>query len=112
MHQRTKIALGGVVAAAIAALAPGSALAAAPDRAEDPFVCPVLNISGQAAAQSGQFASLGGGQYTILPGAAGSADTFNGNVPTHATNADGAGSPGGSHAAPGDTDYSAVWSGN
>jgi hypothetical protein len=112
MHQRRKLALAGAAATALAVLAPGSAMAATPDRAEDPFVCPVLTISDQAATHSDQFASLGGGEYTILPGAAGSAETFNGNVPTHATNADGAGSPGGSHAAPGDSGYGAVWSGN
>jgi hypothetical protein len=102
----------GAAAAAVAMLTPGSALAGPPDRAADPFVCPVLEISDQAAANSAQFAPIGGGQYTILPGGAGSAETFNGNVPTHATNADGSGSPGGSHAAPGDPGYSAVWSGN
>src|SRR5215208_2105230 len=76
-----------------------------PTEAEDPFVCPVLTISDQAVANSGRFNSIGNGEYTFAPGAAGSAETFNGNVPDHATNADGAGSPGGSHSAPGDTDY-------
>jgi hypothetical protein len=91
---------------------PGAAMASPPDRAEDPFVCPVLTISPQAAESSGRFTSIGDGQYTFAPGAAGSADTFNGNVPNHATNADGAGSPAGAHASPGDTSYTAIWSGN
>jgi hypothetical protein len=103
-----------VVPATSAALIsmPGAALAAPPDRAEDPFVCPVLTIPDQAAESSGRFNSIGDGQYTFAPGAAGSADTFNGNVPNHATNADGSGSPAGAHSAPGDTDYTAIWSGN
>jgi hypothetical protein len=99
-------------AAALVVLPTGSAVAAPPDRAEDPFVCPVLTVSEQAFANSGRFDSLGNGQYTFAPGAAGDADTFNGNVPSLATNADGAGSPGGSHSAPGDSDYTAIWSGN
>src|SRR5215218_8481954 len=91
---------------------PGAALAAPPDRAEDPFVCPVLTVSGQAFENSGRFDPIGNGQYTFAPGAAGSADTFNGNVPDHATNANGAGSPAGAHAAPGDGGYTAIWSGD
>lgn len=98
-------------AVALAGLPASSALAAPPTRAEDPFVCPVLTISEQAA-QSGHFNSLGNGEYTLGPGNAGSAEAFNGNVPNGATNADGAGSPGGSHSAPGDSDYTAIWSGN
>jgi hypothetical protein len=91
---------------------PGAAMAAPPDRADNPFVCPVLSVSAQAVDNSGRFDSIGNGQYTFAPGAAGSADTFNGNVPDHATNADGAGSPAGAHASPGDTDYTAIWSGD
>lgn len=48
----------------------------------------------------------------MAPGSAGNPETFNGNVPNLATNDDGAGSPGGSHASPGDTSYTAIWSGN
>ena len=99
-------------AGVFAAVSAGSALAGTPDRASDPFVCPVLTISEQAALSSGHFNSLGNGQYTFGPGNAGSPDTFNGNVPNHATNGDGSGSPGGAHSAPGDTDYTAIWSGN
>jgi len=47
-------------------------------------------------------AAIAGGHYTIVgPDVA---------VPLHATNGDGAGSPGGSHSQPGDTDYTAIWS--
>jgi hypothetical protein len=103
-----------VVPVASAALmsVPGAAMAASPDRAENPFVCPVLSVSTQAVDNSGRFDSIGNGQYTFAPGAAGSADTFNGNVPDLATNADGAGSPSGAHASPGDTTYTAIWSGD
>ena len=110
MRKRRLILTGA--AAALVVLPTGSALAAPPDRAEGPFVCPVLTVSDQAVAHAGRFDSLGNGEYTFGPGAAGSAETFNGNVPNLATNADGAGSPGGSHSAPGDSDYTAIWSGN
>ena len=72
----------------------------------------MLTLPAQAVEQSGNFNSIGNGQYTFAPGGAGSADTFNGNVPNHATNADGSGTPAGAHASPGDTDYTAIWSGN
>ena len=111
MHHR-RLTLAGAAAAALALLPAGSAEAAPPDRAEDPFVCPVLTVSEQAVANSGRFTPLGNGEYTFAPGAAGSAETFNGNVPNHATNADGDGTPAGAHASPGDTDYTAIWSGN
>jgi hypothetical protein len=98
--------------AALALLPAGSAVAAPPERADDPFVCPVLSVSQQAVDRSGRFNSLGNGEYTFGPGSAGDPSTFNGKVPNHATNADGAGSPGGDHSAPGDSDYTAIWSGN
>jgi hypothetical protein len=110
MRKRMLVLTG--VAAVFACLPPSSALAAPPDRAEDPFVCPVLTVSEQAAANSGRFGLIGDGEYTFAPGSAGSAQTFNGNVPNHATNGDGAGTPGVDHSAPGDTDYTAIWSGN
>jgi ABC-type phosphate transport system substrate-binding protein len=111
MHHRKKLALAGAAAAALAAVAPGSALAASPDRAENPFVCPVLTLP-DSAASNGRFTPIGDGEYTFAPGNAGSAATFNGNVPNHATNSDGSGSPGGEHASPGDPGYTAIWSGN
>jgi hypothetical protein len=100
-----------ITSAALLAM-PGAAMGAPPDRAEDPFVCPVLALPAQAVDQSGHFNSIGNGEYTFAPGAAGSADTFKGNVPNQATNADGDGSPAGAHASPGDTSYTAIWSGN
>jgi hypothetical protein len=100
------------VASAALMSTPGTAMAAPPDRAENPFVCPVLTVSTQAVENSGRFNPIGDGQYTFAPGAAGSAQTFNGNVPNHATNDDGAGSPAGAHDVPGDSGYTAIWSGN
>jgi hypothetical protein len=100
------------VASAALMSTPGTAMAAPPDRAENRFVCPVLTVSTQAVENSGRFNPIGDGQYTFAPGAAGSAQTFNGNVPNHATNDDGAGSPAGAHDAPGDSGYTAIWSGN
>jgi hypothetical protein len=111
MRKRILIATGAV--SAVMGLSASSAMAATPDRASDPFVCPVLTVSGQAFDNSGKFGPIGDGTYTFAPGSAGSADTFNGNVPDTATNADGAGSPTpGGHSSPGDTDYTAIWSGD
>ena len=110
MRKRVFVAVSGV--AVFGGLFASSAMGASPERSDDPFVCPVLTVSEQAQG-SGQFGDLGGGNSTILPGNAGSAETFNGNVPSHATNGDGTGSPSpGGFTAPGDTGYGAVWSGN
>jgi len=66
----------------------------------DGFVCPVITTDGVLNSPKG--AAIAGGHYTIVgPDVA---------VPLHATNGDGAGSPGGSHSQPGDTDYTAIWS--
>jgi hypothetical protein len=108
MRKRVVAAVSGV--ALFAGLFSSSAMAAPPERADDPFVCPVLKVAEQVHG-SGQFAPLGD-DSTILPGNAGSGETFNGNVPNHATNGDGTGTPGVDHTAPGDTGYSAVWSGS
>ena len=109
---RKRLIAGGCMVMLAVGIFASSAAASPPERAEEPFVCPVLKVNAQAVEHAGKFNEIGDGQYTFGPGAAGSAETFNGNVPTHATNADGAGSPGGSHSAPGDTDYTAIWSGN
>ena len=109
MRKRVIVAVSGV--AVFGGLFASSAMAAPPERADDPFVCPVLTVPEQAQG-SGRFTDIGNGESTFAPGRAGSAETFNGNVPNHATNGDGAGSPSGPHAAPGETDYSAIWSGN
>jgi hypothetical protein len=65
------------------------------------FVCPVIKTD--AVLNSPKGAALGDtGDYTIGgPQVA---------VPVHATNGDGTGIPGGIHSAPGDTDYTAIWS--
>jgi len=97
----------------VAGLSASSAMAGGPpERAEDPFVCPVLTVSEHAVESSGKFNSIGEGEYTFGPGKAGSSETFNGNVPNIATNGDGEGVPQGPRSSPGDTDYTAIWSGN
>jgi hypothetical protein len=63
------------------------------------FVCPV--ISTDAVLNSPKGGAIAGGDYTI-----GGPDV---SVPLFATNGDGAGSPGGAHSGPGDTDYTAIW---
>ena len=63
------------------------------------FVCPV--ISTDAVLNSPNGAAIGGGDYSIIGP--------NVTVPVHATNGNGAGTPGGSHSSPGDTDYTAIW---
>lgn len=63
------------------------------------FVCPV--ISTDAVLNSPRGAAIGGGDYSII-----GPDV---SVPIHATNDNGAGTPGGAHAQPGDTTYTAIW---
>ncbi|MFN2175891.1 MAG: hypothetical protein ACK2U3_08055 [Anaerolineales bacterium] len=88
----------------LSALAVTVAFAGPPDKG-DGFVCPVLG--GQAGEEHGnsdptRITNLGiTGDYTI-PGP----DVY---VPTHATNDEGAGIPGGDHASPGDVGYTAIW---
>jgi hypothetical protein len=108
MRKRVVAAVSGV--ALCAGALSSSAMAAPPERAADPFVCPVLNVP-EHVVGSGPIVPLGD-DSTILPGSAGSDETFNGNVPNHATNGDGEGTPGVDHTEPGDTGYSAVWSGS
>jgi hypothetical protein len=109
---RKRLLTAVITMAVLAGSLASSAMAAPPERADDPFVCPVLGVSENAAENSERFTSIGEGEYTFGPGAAGSAETFNGNVPDHATNGDGEGTPAGPHSSPGDTDYTAIWSGN
>lgn len=63
------------------------------------FVCPV--ISTEAVLNSPNGAAIGGGDYSII-----GPDVV---VPMHATNDNGAGTPGGDHASPGDSTYTAIW---
>jgi lipid-binding SYLF domain-containing protein len=75
------------------------------------FVCPVLPVSDQAKQNSkAGFITIGGGDTSILPGKAGDSASSPVDVPDRATNQDGAGSPAGAHASPGDPDYTAIWS--
>lgn len=67
------------------------------------FVCPVFK-SAAVGMHNPNAVPIGLGHYTIIPG---KSDHL--NVPDHATNMDGAGSPPGPHAMPGDPDYSAIW---
>jgi hypothetical protein len=102
-----------ISAMAVVGATAGSALAGPPDRAQelyDPFVCPVITPDQHAVDNSGTFNPLGNGEYTFAPGAAGTTN-FNGNVPLRATNGDGTGTPGTDHSSPGDTNYTAIWSG-
>ena len=74
------------------------------------FVCPVLPVSENAVENSNaNFITISGGDTSILPGLAGDPDESPVDVPDHATNDNGTGSPGGSHARPGDSDYGAIW---
>lgn len=66
----------------------------------DGFVCPVITTDGVLNSPNG--VAIAGGHYTIA-----GPDV---SVPVHATNGAGTGSPGGAHAQPGDTDYTAIWS--
>jgi hypothetical protein len=72
------------------------------------FVCPV--IPSQAVGEHNPIAGPLGdtGTYTVVP-ATSQANQM--NVPDYATNMDGTGVPGGPQAAPGDTDYTAIWNG-
>ena len=81
-----------------------------PTVASADFVCPVIPVSDQGAAHSNaNFITISGGDTSILPGKAGDPALSPVAVPAQATNGDGAGSPGGAHSVPGDSDYSAIW---
>jgi len=64
------------------------------------FVCPVFNADA-VGAHNPNAVRIGGNDYSII-----GPDVV---VPTHATNGDGAGSPGGAHSSPGDANYTAIW---
>ena len=96
-----ELMLTGVVATCLFALTP-LLTHAAPGEKTDGFVCPVFN-SDSVGEHNPNTVPIAGGDYTI-PGP-------NVSVPIHATNDDGAGTPGGDHTTPGDTSYTAVWAG-
>ena len=62
------------------------------------FVCPVIKTDAVLNAKNGIMIN---GAYSILGPTV--------SVPVHATNDNGAGSPGGTFASPGDTSYAAIW---
>ena len=64
------------------------------------FVCPVINTDAVLHSKHGIMIN---GAYSVL-GQGGDI-----SVPVHATNDNGAGSPGGTFASPGDTSYTAIW---
>ncbi len=71
---------------------------ATPEKTEA-FVCPVLNE--KAGTHNPNAVPIANGDYTVIGPHV--------MVPVHATNQDGAGNPGGDHAAPGDPGYSPIW---
>jgi hypothetical protein len=98
MKRLTTIASGLALAAA---MLPAVTFAAPPEITEEAFVCPVITTEN--VTHSPISGELSAGHYTI-----GGPDVV---VPVHATNDDGAGTPGGDHAAPGNPTYTAIWSG-
>ncbi len=74
-------------------------VAAAGVETVDGFVCPVITTD--AVLNSPNGAAIGGGDYSII-----GPDV---SIPIGATNDNGAGAPGGAHASPGDTTYTAIW---
>lgn len=68
----------------------------------DSFVCPVLGGQAGEHGNSGAIHQLPSGEGTVIGP--------NLKVPMHATNDDGAGSPG-DHVSPGDPNYSPIWYG-
>ncbi len=67
------------------------------------FVCPVLNEN--VGMHNPNTFEIGEGDYSLIP----SGEPHTISIPSHVTNGEGSGSPGGSHANPGDTDYTAIW---
>jgi hypothetical protein len=99
---RRGVIVTSLTAAILAGPAAGSALA--------DFVCPVLPVSGNATThERAGFITISGGDTSILPGIAGDDAVSPVDVPSGATNDEGAGSPGGSHDSPGDTGYTGIW---
>lgn len=62
------------------------------------FVCPVIKTDAVLNAKNGIMIN---GAYSVLGPTV--------SVPVHATNDNGAGSPGGTFASPGDSSYTAIW---
>ncbi|MFP3853644.1 MAG: hypothetical protein ACLFWD_05040 [Anaerolineales bacterium] len=91
-----------LLASLLAALTATAAFAGGPPEGGD-FVCPVFNDGSAVGDHNPNAVEIGGGDYSIIgPDVA---------VPDGATNGDGTGTPGGEHSSPGDSDYTAIWSG-
>ena len=97
-----RLSLGAAALLGVAALMlPAFSFAAPPEKTD--FVCPVFNDGAAVGEKNPNAVGIADGDYTIIgPDVA---------VPDGATNGDGDGSPGGEHASPGDSDYTAIWSG-
>lgn len=96
-----------VATAVLLTLSAAAVVAGETPEKTDGFVCPVLG--GQAGDDHGnsspsRIVAIAGGDYTV-----GGPDV---SVPVHATNDNGAGSPGGDHTSPGDAGYTAIWARN
>ncbi len=105
----TLAAFAGVLLASGAYAAPVSLSAAQMDSVAaggvelvDGFVCPVITTDAVLNSPRG-IGPLGEGDYSVFGAVVA--------VPIGATNDDGAGSPGGPYANPGDSTYTAIWEG-
>ena len=101
-----KVSKGILILIVFFTLSSVAAVAGQPQKT-DGFVCPVLG--GQAGELHGnsspnRIIQIGGADFSVVGP--------NVSVPIHATNDNGAGSPGGPHASPGDSTYTAIWAGN
>ena len=108
MRKKNVAIVVGVVAAAFAL--PGIA-AASEDRPAEDFVCPVLGANGNTHAQDGLAGAQANGNPNLMQIGGDDWSTIgpevgNGGVPDRATTD---GTPGGAHARPGDSNYTAIW---
>lgn len=104
MKGLTKLMIVTTVAVAILLVAaPGVALA---HTGGNDFVCPVL-VQQAVGDHNPNAVPIGGGHYTVAP-----AGAQHLSVPDQATNMGGTGTPPGTHAMPGDTNYTAIWNGS
>lgn len=101
--RKWNLLLGPAAAGLVFVASTAGAAAAPPERAESAFVCPVLGGQAGLNGEARGISPLPTGAYTV-----GGPSVV---VPLHATNDEGAGSPAGPQAAPGDVGYTAIWSG-
>lgn len=102
-----KLIIISIVVVVISIVALPAMIFADPVERVQTFVCPVLNEN--AGMNNPNAFPIAGGDYSLLPGKAGDPANSPVMVPVHATNQNGNGGPGGSHAGPGDADYSPIW---